>query len=218
MKSKVFLFSDDIFFNLVFEEQFSSLSYCSLIASTNFSDITNIDQFEKNDLAIFYSVKQDQVTKIKKLLAEVSYFFPAIIIGSSEDILTLEKNSFIFLKTPFYFNELLKIIENITLQRELIDYSNLKFGKIILDMTGKVIKGLNNSVKLTDKEARIMWHLIEAKGDTISQDYLLNKVWGYNKDIETKTLTTHIYTIRKKIIPFKKVLSIESSENGYYIG
>ena len=218
MKSKVFLFSDDIFFNLVFEEQFSSLSYCSLIASTNFSDITNIDQFEKNDLAIFYSVKQDQVTKIKKLLAEVSYFFPAIIIGSSEDILTLEKNSFIFLKTPFYFNELLKIIENITLQRELIDYSNLKFGKIILDMTGKVIKGLNNSVKLTDKEARIMWHLIEAKGDTISQDYLLNKVWGYNKDIETKTLTTHIYTIRKKITPFKKVLSIESSENGYYIG
>ena len=130
----------------------------------------------------------------------------------------MEKNSFIFLKTPFYFNELLKIIENITLQRELIDYSNLKFGKIILDMTGKVIKGLNNSVKLTDKEARIMWHLIEAKGDTIGQDYLLNKVWGYNKDIETKTLTTHIYTIRKKIIPFKKVLSIESSENGYYIG
>ena len=217
MKSKVFLFSDDIFFNLVFEEQFSSLSYCSLIASTNFSDITNIDQFEKNDVAIFYSVKQEQVTKIKKLLSEVSYFFPAIIIGASEDILTLEKNSFIFLKTPFYFNELLKIIENITLQRDIIDYSNLKFGKIILDMTGKLIKGLNNSVKLTDKEARIMWHLIDAKGDTISQDYLLNKVWGYNKDIETKTLTTHIYTIRKKITPFKNVLSIESSENGYYI-
>ena len=217
MKSKVFLFSDDIFFNLVFEEQFSSLSHFNLIASINFSEITNLDQFEKNDVAIFYSVKQEQVTKIKKLLSEVSYFFPAIIIGASEDILTLEKNSFIFLKTPFYFNELLKIIENITLQRDIIDYSNLKFGKIILDMTGKSIKGPNNSVKLTDKEARIMWHLIDAKGDTISQDYLLNKVWGYNKDIETKTLTTHIYTIRKKITPFKNVLSIESSENGYYI-
>ena len=101
MKSKVFLFSDDIFFNLVFEEQFSSLSFCNLIVSTNFSDITNIDQFKKNDVAIFYSVKQEQVTKIKKLLFEASYFFPAIIIGSSEDILTLEKNSFLFLKIPF---------------------------------------------------------------------------------------------------------------------
>ena len=217
MKSKVFLFSDDIFFNLVFEEQFSSLSFCNLIVSTNFSDITNIDQFKKNDVAIFYSVKQEQVTKIKKLLFQASYFFPAIIIGSSEDILTLEKNSFLFLKIPFYFNELLKITENIILQRDIIDYSNLKFGKIILDMTGKLIKGLNNSVKLTDKEARIMWHLIDAKGDTISQDYLLNKIWGYNKDIETKTLTTHIYTIRKKIAPFKGILSIESSENGYQI-
>ena len=69
MKSKVFLFSDDIFFNLVFEEQFSSLSHFNLIASINFSEITNLDQFEKNDVAIFYSVKQEQVTKIKKLLS-----------------------------------------------------------------------------------------------------------------------------------------------------
>jgi len=217
LKSKVFLFSNDTFFNSVFEEQFSSLSDCNLIVSADFLEIINIDQFEKNDVVIFYSLKQEQVTKIKKSLFEVSYFFPAIIIGSSEDILTLEKDSFIFLKTPFYFNELLKIIENISLQRDIVDYSNLKFKKIILDMTGKLLKGLNNSVKLTDKEARIIWHLIEAKGNAISQDYLLNKVWGYNKDIETKTLTTHIYTIRKKIVPFKNILSIESSEKGYYI-
>ena len=217
MKSKVFLFSDDNFFNLIFEEQFSALPNYDLVISASFSNIINIGHFKKNDVAIFYSVKQEQVTKIKSLLSDVSYFLPAIMIGSSEDVLTLEKNSFIFLKPPFYFNELLKIIENINIQRDMIDYSNLKFKKIILDMTGKVIKGLNNSVKLTDKEARIIWHLIQAKGDTISQDFLLNKVWGYNKDIETKTLTTHIYTIRKKIIPFKNILSIESSENGYYI-
>ena len=217
MKSKVFLFSDDKFFNLIFEEQFSALSNYSLVVSLNFLDMTSIGQFKKNDIVIFYSIKQEQVTKIKNLLSEVSYLLPAITIGSSEEILTLEKNLFVFLKTPFYFKELLKIIENIILQRDMIDYSNLKFGKINLDMTGKVIKGPNNSVKLTDKEAKIIWHLIDAKGDTISQDYLLNKVWGYNKDIETKTLTTHIYTIRKKITPFKNILSIESSENGYYI-
>ncbi len=217
MKSKAFLFSDDKFFNLIFEEQFSALSNYCLFVSQNFLDITSINQFRKYDIAIFYSVKQEQVTKIKNLLSEASYSLPAITIGSSEDILTLEKNSFVFLETPFYFNELLKIIENIKLQRDMIDYSNLRFRKINLDMTGKAIKGLNNSVKLTDKEARIIWHLIEAKGDTISQDYLLNKVWGYNKDIETKTLTTHIYTIRKKIVPFKNILSIENSENGYYI-
>ena len=217
MKNKVFIFSDDNIFNLIFEELFSALPDYDLIVRESFSKVTNIDQFKKNDVAIFYSVKQEHIVKIKKVLFDNSYSIPAIIIGSVENILTIEKNAFIFLKIPFHLNELLKILENITLQRDTIDYSDLKFKKINLDMTGKVINGLNKSIKLTDKEARIIWHLIEAKGNTISQDYLLNKIWGYNKDIETKTLTTHIYTIRKKIAPFKGILSIESSENGYQI-
>ena len=217
MKNKVFIFSDDYIFNLIFEELFSALPDYDLIVRESFSKVTNIDQFKKNDVAIFYSVKQEHIVKIKKVLFDNSYSIPAIIIGSVENILTIEKNAFIFLKIPFHLNELLKILENITLQRDIIDYSDLKFRKINLDMTGKVINGLNKSIKLTDKEARIIWHLIEAKGNTISQDYLLNKIWGYNKDIETKTLTTHIYTIRKKIAPFKGILSIESSENGYQI-
>ena len=217
MKNKVFIFSDDNIFNLIFEELFSALPDYDLIVRESFSKVTNIDQFKKNDVAIFYSVKQEHIVKIKKVLFDNSYSIPAIIIGSVENILTIEKNAFIFLKIPFHLNELLKILENINLQRDIIDYSDLKFRKINLDMTGKVINGLNKSIKLTDKEARIIWHLIEAKGNTISQDYLLNKIWGYNKDIETKTLTTHIYTIRKKIAPFKGILSIESSENGYQI-
>ena len=217
MKNKVFIFSDDNIFNLIFEELFSALPDYDLIVRESFSKVTNIDQFKKNDVAIFYSVKQEHIVKIKKVLFDNSYSIPAIIIGSVENILTIEKNAFIFLKIPFHLNELLKILENITLQRDIIDYSDLKFRKINLDMTGKVINGLNKSIKLTDKEARIIWHLIEAKGNTISQDYLLNKIWGYNKDIETKTLTTHIYTIRKKIAPFKGILSIERSENGYQI-
>ena len=217
MKNKVFIFSDDNIFNLIFEELFSALPDYDLIVRESFSKVTNIDQFKKNDVAIFYSVKQEHIVKIKKVLFDNSYSIPAIIIGSVENILTIEKNAFIFLKIPFHLNELLKILENITLHRDIIDYSDLKFRKINLDMTGKVINGLNKSIKLTDKEARIIWHLIEAKGNTISQDYLLNKIWGYNKDIETKTLTTHIYTIRKKIAPFKGILSIESSESGYQI-
>ena len=96
MKSKAFLFSDDKFFNLIFEEQFSALSNYSLVVSQDFFDITNINQFKKNDIAIFYSVKQEQVTKIKNLLSEASYPPPAITIGLSEDILNLEKNSFVF--------------------------------------------------------------------------------------------------------------------------
>lgn len=215
MTIKAFLFSDDEFFNSIIEEQFSSLQGYDLTVFKKITNITKAQQFEKDDIVLSYSMEQNEIPKIKKFLSESSYSFPAIIFGSCEEVSTLEKNSFIFFDTPFNFIELLKIIENIVLQRDIIEYSNLKFKKLNLDMNARIIKGLDKTVRLTDKEAKILWHLIDAKGSTITHDYLLNKVWGYKKNIETKTLTTHIYTIRKKIIPFKNILSIESSEDGY---
>ena len=215
MTIKAFLFSDDEFFNSIIEEQFSSLQEYDLTVFKKITNITKAQQFEKDDIVLSYSMEQNEIPKIKNFLSERSYSFPAIIFGSFEEVSTLEKNSFIFFDTPFNFIELLKIIENIVLQRDIIEYSNLKFKKLNLDMNARIIKGLDKTVRLTDKEAKILWHLIDAKGSTITHDYLLNKVWGYKKNIETKTLTTHIYTIRKKIIPFKDILSIESSEDGY---
>ena len=215
MTIKTFLFSDDEFFNSIIEEQFSSLQGYDLTVFNKITNTTKAHQFEKDDIVLFYSMEQNEILKIKNFLSQSSYSFPAIIFGSFEEVSALEKNSFIFFDTPFNFFELLKNIENIILQRDIIEYSNLKFKKLNLDMNARVIKDLNKTVRLTDKESRILWHLINAKGGTITHDYLLNKVWGYKKNIETKTLTTHIYTIRKKIIPFKDILSIESSEDGY---
>ena len=217
MTIKTFLFSDDEFFNSIIEEQFSSLQGYDLTVFNKITNTTKAHQFEKDDIVLFYSMEQNEILKIKNFLSQSSYSFPAIIFGSFEEVSALEKNSFIFFDTPFNFFELLKNIENIILQRDIIEYSNLKFKKLNLDMNARIIKDLNKTVRLTDKESKILWHLIDAKGVTISHDYLLNKVWGYKKNIETKTLTTHIYTIRKKIIPFRDILSVESSEDGYYL-
>ena len=84
-------------------------------------------------------------------------------------------------------------------------------------MAGRIIGDSKNNTKLTDKEEKILWHLVKEKGQTVSQKFLLNKVWGYRDDIETKTLTTHIYTIRKKLNIFENIFSIENSEDGYFI-
>ena len=217
MTIKTFLFSDDEFFNSIIKEQFSSLQGYDLTVFKKITNITKAHQFEKDDIVLFYSMEQNEILKIKNFLSQSSYSFPAIIFGSFEEVSALEKNSFIFFDTPFNFFELLKNIENIILQRDIIEYSNLKFKKLNLDMNARIIKDLNKTVRLTDKESKILWHLIDAKGATITHDYLLNKIWGYKKNIETKTLTTHIYTIRKKIIPFRDILSVESSEDGYYL-
>lgn len=54
------------------------------------------------------------------------------------------------------------------------------------------------SVRLTDKEVAILSHL-RAAGGVVSRDALLGAVWGYGDGIDTHTLETHIYRLRRKI-------------------
>ena len=75
-----------------------------------------------------------------------------------------------------------------------------------------------HSLYLTDKENEIFKLLIDSKQNALTKKQLLSKVWSYNEDIDTHTLETHIYTLRKKI---KEKLNlsnlIEHEENGYRI-
>ena len=53
--------------------------------------------------------------------------------------------------------------------------------------------------RLTEKEAHILSELLRAGGSTVERGTLLDRVWGYNKRIETHTLETHIWRLRRKI-------------------
>lgn len=55
------------------------------------------------------------------------------------------------------------------------------------------------SIGLTDTEARLLTCLFDAAGSEVSREELLQRVWGYRPGLETHTLETHIYRLRKKI-------------------
>ena len=54
-------------------------------------------------------------------------------------------------------------------------------------------------ITLTDTEARLLACLFDARGGDVNRDELLQRVWGYRPGLETHTLETHIYRLRKKI-------------------
>jgi DNA-binding response OmpR family regulator len=56
----------------------------------------------------------------------------------------------------------------------------------------------NRRIRLTEKEAAILLHLHRADG-AVERQVLLNEVWGYNDQVSTHTLETHIYKLRQKI-------------------
>ena len=72
-------------------------------------------------------------------------------------------------------------------------------------------------LKLTEKEINSIIYLDKAKNSVRIQE-LQSKVWGYQSQVETHTVETHIYRLRKKILKvFKDDYFIISNDNGYEI-
>jgi DNA-binding response OmpR family regulator len=64
--------------------------------------------------------------------------------------------------------------------------------KLVLDDGGK-------KVRLTDKETSILRHLYRAGDRSVSRETLLREIFGYSSDLNTHTLESHIYRLRRKI-------------------
>ncbi len=111
-------------------------------------------------------------------------------------------------------------IEKINIQ--LIKYkysfqSKIKVKNYFLDLNSRIILRDNKSLKLTEREMDIILFLNDSK---VPQkiNILQNQVWGYSSKLETHTVETHIYRLRKKISDsFKDENFIVSTDNGYFI-
>ena len=74
----------------------------------------------------------------------------------------------------------------------------------------------NKRIRLTEKEAAILKFLYRAGGRPVPRNVLLNDVWGYNSNVTTHTLETHIYRLRQKIEPNPAETRILLTEAGGY--
>ncbi|WP_375701664.1 helix-turn-helix domain-containing protein, partial [Bartonella sp. AA81SXKL] len=57
----------------------------------------------------------------------------------------------------------------------------------------------NNKIRLTEKEAAILKYLSCTNEQIVNRETLLEQIWGYNENVVTHTLETHIYRLRQKI-------------------
>jgi len=213
---QLFLFSKNETFNILVGDLFISSETFQLNIINKFSLKKKIN-FSGNDIPIFFCSEENSFEDFKIFLKNNSFKNTAIFFNVMKEDRGEDKNKALFFNLPFSLSDLLHGLQGIVTQNEDVEYHNIKFKKLSLDMAGRHIKDSLVSVKLTDKEAKILWHLVKEKGSAVSQNFLLKKVWGYKDNIETKTLTTHIYTIRKKVNKFSNIFSIENSDEGYCV-
>jgi len=73
------------------------------------------------------------------------------------------------------------------------------FGSVRVDPAARTVTRRGQSVELAPKELDLLVALIRHRGDVVSRLDLLQEVWGYNSGVESRTVDTHIATLRKKL-------------------
>ena len=118
---------------------------------------------------------------------------------------------------PITIDKLVEIL-NVNLIKQKYNYqSNICIKDYILDLNSRTITKNNQNLKLTQKEIDIILFLNDYEKPQ-KVNVLQNKVWGYSLELETHTVETHIYRLRKKIKDkFKDNNFILSNEDGYFI-
>ena len=118
---------------------------------------------------------------------------------------------------PLSFKKLLELINIKLIKLKFNQQSKIIIKDYELNLNSKFFSKDNLKLKLTEKEIEIILYLKDLKIKHNVAD-LQKNIWGYSSNMETHTVETHIYRLRKKISDlFKDEMFILSHKNGYFI-
>ena len=123
------------------------------------------------------------------------------------------------LAKPFSYNRLLETMEGLLTQSAAEKSDHHRIGPWKFIKQERLLKDGKKIHRLTEKEAAICEVLIKNRPRAVLRKTLLQKIWGYDNHIQTRTLETYIYRLRQKIepVPAKPYLLITTPQ-GYGLG
>ena len=124
-------------------------------------------------------------------------------------------NQFVLDNLPINISKLLEKINIEFLKLQFNSQSEVKVSNYTINLNSREMFTKNAKLKLTEKEINTITYLSKSS-KPVSIDELQQNVWSYQSDIETHTVETHIYRLRKKIKDaFGDDNLIKSSKLGY---
>ena len=136
-----------------------------------------------------------------------------IISGKKQNI----ENQIVIDQFPIDINRFVELVNINFLKKKYNQQSEIDLGTYKLNLNSRKIFDEKNSLNLTEREANIVIFLYNSK-KPVKISKLQTEVWGHNSKLETHTVETHIYRLRKKINNiFSDKNFIKSSKAGYII-
>ena len=189
---------------------------------TGYQELQEFKEGEKTTDIILVNINKSQHDSV--VLAEISDRFPEsqLIVLMPDDAFFRgvyqkpDSQKEILLK-PIKVSDLLTAISrkiavdnNGGKDLKIANYGFRRNEKVLINLDTKV------RVRLTEKETDILWQLWQAPQNELSRQKLLSDVWGYNDEISSHTLETHIYRLRKKIEnSSSEAFILTTTETGY---
>ena len=190
--------------------------------------ILNIPELEKiiKEIKEYFNYKVNYFNEkkdlIKKIEEDKEFLENSVIIINQKDFYSIksktdEKRIFCIEKFPIKISNLADQLNVKLIQQNYSMQSNVNINKYILDINSRKLKKTDNELKLTEREIDTIIFL-KNKKKPVKVDILQKEVWKYGDDLETHTVETHIYRLRKKIKDtFNDDSFIQSKKNGYII-
>ena len=172
-------------------------------------DLNNADL--TNSIILSKFIHKDYLLKNKNIEQKKIIF----LLKKNENFDKINNSQYIFY--PFNIYDLVEKVNTELIKQKFNDQSFIKILNYSLDINSRTISNASGRLKLTEREVDIILFLNDHKKPQ-KVNILQNQVWKYSSELETHTVETHIYRLRKKIIDkFKDDNFILSDENGYFI-
>ena len=169
-----------------------------------------------------------------EILSEINNYinFKLISVDKVSDLNLKDQNDYLLISNKKIKNvenqitlnnfpiDIIKLIESINvkfLKKKYSQQSDIDIGDYKLNLNSRKIFNGTKSLNLTEREANIIIYLNNSN-KPVKITKLQTDVWGHNSKLETHTVETHIYRLRKKINNvFEDNNFIKSSKSGYLI-
>jgi len=145
--------------------------------------------------------------RVLKSLRESDQRTPVLVLTArseeSDKVRGLKLGADDYVTKPFGVLELLARVEALLRRREQSTgvRSLEKFGEIEVDRGARTVKRNGDQVALAPRELDLLLALLDADGAALSRPALMDRVWGYQADVLSRTVDTHMAELRRKLEP-----------------
>ncbi|MDC1162912.1 helix-turn-helix domain-containing protein [Candidatus Pelagibacter sp.] len=193
IKQNIFIVNFDLLYEIL-EEIKDNLSF-NIVKFNKVEDFLNSPNLSSNDLLI------SQRSNLNSFLST----------GVNKDHILF------FEDIPISINKIIELINIQLIKVRFNHQSKVRIKQYELNLNSKFFSNGSTSIKLTEKEIEIILYLNDTKKKHDVLD-LQKNIWKYSEEIETHTVETHIYRLRKKISnKFNDENFILSDKSGYFI-